>query len=62
MKTFPNELGNEIKIVVTKKEINGVRGVLIYIEGTTSTLENHITFLEAKELLYQLNGLIGKIV
>lgn len=58
MKTFPNELGNEITIQVVEKVINGVDGVQISIAGPTSDTEVHITRLEAKVLLEQLSTVL----
>lgn len=55
IKNFINELGNEIQVQVTKKEIDGVPGVLLFIAGPTSDTEVHITKQEA-EVLYQELG------
>jgi len=54
-KNFTNELGNAITVEVSAKEIEGVPGVLIYIEGPTSLTENHITRKEA-EVIYEALG------
>lgn len=54
-KDFINELGNQIHIEITKKEINGAEGVLVSIIGPTSEVENHITVSEAKVLVDLLN-------
>jgi len=54
-KNFINELGNAITVEVSAKEIDGVPGVLIYIEGPTSLTENHITRKEA-EVIYEALG------
>lgn len=56
-KKFVNELGNEIVVRVTKKDIHNVPGVSIFIEGPTSDTENHITLLEA-EVIYKCLGLL----
>ena len=61
MKTFINELGNQITVDVVEKEIDGVGGVMITIEGPTSTSENHVTTAEAKELSEQLVKLLPKV-
>lgn len=58
MKRFTNELGNEITMDTAEKVINGIDGVLIDIEGPTSKTEVHITRMEAKVLLEQLEGLL----
>lgn len=57
-KVFINELGNEITLSVTKKEIDGVDGVLIYIKGPHSDTENHITQKEAEELYCELKKVV----
>ncbi|OGG60013.1 hypothetical protein A3C89_03865 [Candidatus Kaiserbacteria bacterium RIFCSPHIGHO2_02_FULL_50_50] len=54
-KNFTNELGNAITVEVSAKEIEGVPGVLLYIEGPTSLTENHITRKEA-EVIYEALG------
>lgn len=54
MKTFANELGNQISVEVVKKMIDGVNGILICIEGPTSRTEVHVTQLEARVLLERL--------
>lgn len=54
MNTFTNELGNEITVAVTAKDIDGVPGVLITIDGPTSRSENHITRQEAEVLATEL--------
>lgn len=59
MKTFTNELGNQITIEVVEKVINGVDGILICIEGPTSQTEFHVTRAEAKVLLEHLTGLFS---
>lgn len=56
--TFINELGNEIIISVSSKEIEGVEGVLLSIEGPTSISENHITKKEAENLYQCLGGIL----
>jgi len=55
MKTFTNELGNEITITISEETIDRVEGVLIQIEGPTSISENHITRLEAEMLKSELD-------
>lgn len=68
---FTNELGNPISVQVSDKPIDGVRaadgkamkhmpGVLIVLEGPTSTSENHITRLEAEKLFEELKRVLGK--
>ena len=57
MKSFTNEIGNKISIEVTEQVINGVDGILIAIEGPTSQTEVHVTRMEAKILVEQLNDL-----
>lgn len=57
-KHFKNELGNNIDIQVSSKPIDGVEGVLVTISGPNSTVENHITRLEAEALYGQLKLLL----
>jgi len=45
--TFINELGNEITIHVQQKHINGFNGIHIELIGPSSTMESHITSMEA---------------
>ncbi len=58
-KQFTNELGNSIQVEVSEKDIDGVPGVLIIMEGPTSTAENHITRKEA-EVLHEELGILLK--
>ena len=58
--TFENELGHKIKLKITKKEIDGVAGVLIHIEGPDSETDNHITWEEAEKLYAELGRVRGK--
>ncbi|HEY0011202.1 MAG TPA: hypothetical protein VGB97_04860 [Candidatus Paceibacterota bacterium] len=58
MKTFTNELGNKIIIETVEKVINGIDGILICIEGPASKTEIHVTRMEAKVLLDQLNSVL----
>ena len=60
MKTFSNELGNQITIDVSEKEISGVGGVSLSLVGPTSDTEIHITRLEAEVLLEQLSILLHR--
>ncbi len=57
---FTNELGNSIEVEVSKKEIEGVDGVLIYISGPTSLTENHVTRKEAEVIYEQLGEILKK--
>lgn len=59
-KEFINELGNKIKVVVTEKEIDGVGGVLIYISGPNSEIENHVTRVEAQVIFQELAKVLKK--
>lgn len=59
MKKFTNELGNEITITISEETIDRVEGVLIQIEGPTSTSENHITRLEAEMLKNELDAFMA---
>lgn len=59
-KVFTNELGNQIKIDVSEKEIEGVGGIFIEIEGPTSSTELHITKEEARVLYDELGVLLKK--
>lgn len=54
-KSFLNELGNSIEISITEKDIEGIEGVVISIEGPNSQIENHVTKLEAEKLLEVLS-------
>ena len=58
MKTFTNELGNQVTVDVAEKVINGVDGILIRMEGPTSRTENEITRMEAKVLFDQLKEVL----
>ena len=58
MRTFTNELKNEICIEVTAKVIDSVDGVYIKIIGPDSTSENHITREEAQILLEELSNVL----
>jgi hypothetical protein len=58
--TFVNELGNTIMVEVTEKEIEGVDGVLIHIEGPTSETDNHVTRMEAEKIFDHLKAVLGK--
>ncbi len=51
---FRNEIGNEIEIRVSEKDIDRVRGVLLWIAGPNSDTEMHITRLEAEVLHEEL--------
>lgn len=57
---FINELGNEISVSVSEKEIDGVEGILISIEGPTSSTEVHVTKEEAKVILQELSKILNK--
>ena len=57
--TFHNELKNEIKVAVYEEPIDGVKGVMIFIQGPTSDTENHITRMEAEEIYKQLGKVLG---
>lgn len=57
-KTFVNELGNEIKLSVSEKEVDNVSGVLVSIAGPSSDTEVHITKEEAKVLLRELQEVL----
>lgn len=57
---FTNELGNEIEVSVTEKEIDGVDGVLIFIAGPTSDTENHVTRMEAEIIYRELGKVLGR--
>ena len=59
-RNFKNELGNQISIQVIEQVINGVDGVLVSIKGPSSQTEMHITRLEAKILLEQLQAVFDK--
>ncbi|KKU22507.1 MAG: hypothetical protein UX31_C0001G0025 [Candidatus Nomurabacteria bacterium GW2011_GWA1_46_11] len=59
-KQFKNELGNNIQVKVTSKEIDGTPGVMIYISGPTSLSENQITKMEAEVILNGLESLFDK--
>ena len=53
-KHFKNELGNEIEIQVSEKDIDTAEGILLSIAGPTSDTEIHITRLEAEVLHEEL--------
>lgn len=55
---FKNELGNDIFISVEEKDIAGVPGIFISMEGPDSKTENHITRAEAKVLLQKLGEIL----
>lgn len=59
-KKFINELGNEITVSVSEKEIDGVEGVLIFIGGPISSTEVHVTKEEAKVILEELSHVLEK--
>ncbi len=54
---FINELGSEIDVEVSKKDINDIEGVLISISGPTSDTEVHVTRQEAL-VIYDRLGLV----
>ncbi len=58
IKTFKNELDNNIMVQVRDQVINGIEGVLISIEGPKSKMDMHVTRLEAKILLEQLSSFL----
>lgn len=60
-KKFVNELGNEIIVRVTDKETCGLPGVLLFIAGPKSDIENHITLMEAEVICEQLSLVIEQI-
>ncbi|HEX8591509.1 MAG TPA: hypothetical protein VF696_02045 [Candidatus Paceibacterota bacterium] len=59
MKTFTNELGNQITVEVVEMVINGVDGVLVRMEGPGSRTEMHITRVEARVLLEQMGACLS---
>ncbi|MDO8589777.1 MAG: hypothetical protein Q7R69_00700 [bacterium] len=60
-KKFINELGNAIDVQVSAKDIEGIKGVSIFISGPTSNTENNVTLAEAKVIHEQLGLLIEKM-
>ncbi len=48
--SFSNELGNQVVVLVEDKELDGVKGILVSIEGPDSDMTSHITREEAVEL------------
>jgi len=58
---FINELGNTIKLHVSKKDIEGVDGVLMHIEGPTSDTDVHITRKEAEVLYEELGKILDEV-
>lgn len=58
LQEFQNELGHNITLEVSAKEIEGVAGVLISIAGPSSHTELHITQKEAKMLTYELTQIL----
>ncbi len=49
-----NELGNTISLSVEQKEIAGIDGVNIAIEGPSSETTLHVTRMEAEMLVEQI--------
>lgn len=59
-KVFVNELGNEITLSISEKDIDGVEGVLIEITGPTSDTEIHITKSEARTFFEELKSFLAQ--
>lgn len=57
---FQNELENAITVDVSAKDIDGIDGILIHIEGPTSETDNHVTRLEAEMIFQELEKALGR--
>jgi ribosome maturation factor RimP len=57
-KHFENEIGNQIEIKVAEETIEDVAGILVTITGPDSTIDMHVTRLEAEILFEQLNQVL----
>jgi hypothetical protein len=57
-RNFVNELGNTITVRVSEEMRHGMKGILIYMEGPDSEMENFVTPQEAVELLEGLSKLL----
>lgn len=58
---FENEFGNKIVVKVSEIDVQGKKGVSIFISGPTSDTENSITLVEAEVIYKQLGALIQSI-
>ena len=57
-RNFVNEEGNQIIVRISEETRHGMKGILIYLAGPDSEMENFVTPQEAVELLEGLSKIL----